>query len=349
MSSTFDARTAAQTLAFGPMAFQAARVLRDAGVLAFARERGDRGFDRSEAVEASGLSDYALAVLLDSGTSIGLLTLRDDGRYRLAPTGLFVLKDEMTRVNMDFVHDVCFLGAHALEASLREGRPAGLEVFGQWGTVYEALAELPPHVRKSWFGFDHYYSDAAFPEVLPLVLERRPRRLLDCGGNTGRWARRVLQADPDVRVTLLDHPGQLANAREQLGELGLLDRLDTVPIDFLDPSAALPGGHDVLWMSQFLDCFSEDEIVSILTRACEAMDEGARLFVLETYWDRQKQPTAAYVLAMTSIYFATIANGNSRMYHASDLRRCAGRAGLRVESEVDGLGVGHTLMTLVRA
>ncbi|MCA9488941.1 MAG: SAM-dependent methyltransferase [Myxococcales bacterium] len=349
MASTFDARTAAQTLAFGPMAFQAARVLRDAGVLAFARERGDHGFDRAEAVEASGLSDYALAVLLDSGTSVGLLSLSEDGRYRLAPVGLFVLKDEMTRVNMDFVHDVCFLGAHSLETSLREGRPAGLEVFGRWGTVYQALAELPPHVRKSWFGFDHYYSDAAFPEVLPIVLERRPRRLLDCGGNTGRWARRVLQADPDVRVTILDHPGQLANAREQLGELGLLDRLDTVPIDFLDPTAPLPGGHDVLWMSQFLDCFSEDEIVSILTRARDAMEEDARLFVLETYWDRQKQPTAAYVLAMTSIYFATIANGNSRMYHASDLRRCAERAGLRVDRELDGLGVGHTLMSLARA
>ena len=347
--STFDARTAAQTLAFGPMAFQAARVLRESGGLALARERGEAGFLRADLSERTGLSDYAAAVLLDAGTSLGLFSLRQDGRYRLAPVGLFVLKDEMTRVNMDFVHDVCFLGAHALDTSLREGRPAGLEVFGRWGTVYEALAELPPQVRRSWFGFDHYYSDAAFPEVLPLVLERRPRRLLDCGGNTGRWASRVLAADPAVRVTILDHPGQLANAREQVGARGLGDRLDTVPIDFLDPSAPLPPGHDVLWMSQFLDCFSEDEIVSILSRAREAMDAQARLFVLETFWDRQRQPTAAYVLAMTSLYFATIANGNSRMYHASDLHRCVGRAGLRVEREVDGLGVGHTLLVIARA
>ncbi len=347
MPPTFDARTAAQTLAFGPMAFQAARVLRDAGVLAYARERADEGFDRAEARDRSGLSDHALAVLLDAGTSIGLLSL-DRGRYRLAPVGLFVLKDEMTRVNMDFVHDVCFLGAHRLETSLQEGRPAGLEAFGPSRTVYEALAELPPHVRKSWFRFDHYYSDSVFPEVLPLVLESRPRRLLDCGGNTGRWAALVLQADPDVWVTLLDHPGQLANAREELQALGLGDRLSTAPIDFLDSDAALPRGYDLLWMSQFLDCFAEDEIVSILTRARAAMDDAARLFVLETFWDRQRQPTAAYVLAMTSIYFATIANGNSRMYHASDLIRCVERAGLRVEREVDGLGLGHTLLVLAR-
>jgi O-methyltransferase domain len=345
---TFDARAAAQQLAFGPLAFQAARVLRDSGVLALARERGDAGIDAGEVVERTGQSPYAAAVLLDAGTSSGLFTL-SEGRYRLAPLGLFVLKDEMTRVNMDFVHDVCFLGAHDLAASLEQGAPVGLRRFGGWATVYEALAHLPEDFRASWFGFDHYYSDAAFPEVLPRVLALRPRRVLDCGGNTGRWAARVLSADPSVRVTICDHPGQLANAREQLAAKGLADRLDLVPMDFLDAAAALPGEHDVLWMSQFLDCFSEEAIVSILTRARDAMGPDARLFVLETFWDRQRQPVAAFVLAMTSLYFTTIANGNSRMYHATDLIRCAAAAGLEVEEEVDGIGVGHTLLVLRRA
>jgi hypothetical protein len=343
-----DPRVAAQALAFGPLSFQAARVLRNQGVLAFARSVGSEGFTAAEVPAATGLSAYAVAVLLDCATSIGMFTAKGD-RYQLAPLGLFVLKDEMTRVNMDFVHDVCFLGAHSLEESLMTGEPTGLRVFGQWGTVYEALASLPEPVRTSWFGFDHYYSDAAFPVVLPQVLALRPNRLLDCGGNTGRWAARVLAADPEIRVTIGDHPGQLANARENLAAQGLADRLDTFAIDFKDPSAPLPSGHDVLWMSQFLDCFSEPEIVSILGRARDAMGADARLFVLETFWDRQPRETAAFVLAMTSLYFANIANGNSRMYHAKDLIRCASDAGLVVDREQDGIGVGHTLLVLRRA
>jgi hypothetical protein len=35
----------------------------------------------------------------------------------------------------------------------------------------------------------------------------------------------------------------------------------------LDESKSLPENHDAIGMSQFLDCFSEKEIISILKRA----------------------------------------------------------------------------------
>ncbi len=343
-----DAQSLAQHLAFGPLAFQAALLLRDHGVLELGRRRGDEGFVADDACAASKLSRYAVQVLLDAGTSSGLFTLADD-RYRLTTVGLYVLKDRMTRANMDFVQDVCYLGAYRLGDALREGRPAGLEVFGGWPTIYEGLKDLPEGVRRSWFAFDHFYSDGVFPQLVPMVLERRPRRILDCGGNTGKWAVQLLGADPELRVTILDHPGQLANARDNVAARGLADRLDTRPFDFLVQDAPLPGGHDVVWMSQFLDCFSEDEIVSILSRARAAMDDDARLFILETYWDRQSHPTAAYVLAMTSLYFAAMANGNSRMYHSRDLAACIAAAGLELERDIDGIGMSHTLMICRRA
>ena len=51
------------------------------------------------------------------------------------------------------------------------------------------LAQLPDQVQKSWFEFDHYYSDNAFPEVLPIVFANKPKRLLDVGGNTGKTSK----------------------------------------------------------------------------------------------------------------------------------------------------------------
>jgi hypothetical protein len=97
-------------------------------------------------------------------------------------------------------------------------------------------------------------------------------------------------------------------------------------------------------MSQFLDCFSEDEIVSILTRARKAMGSGTRLFIMETFWDRQRFEPAAFCLTMTSLYFTAIANGNSKMYHSDDMMRLVREAGLEIEAVHDGLGQGHSIM-----
>ena len=90
--------------------------------------------------------------------------------------------------------------------------------------------------------------------------------------------------------------------------------------------------------------FLEDEVTSICRRACESMDENSRLYIMETFWDRQKYETAAYCLTLTSIYFTALANGNSKMYHSDDMERCVNNAGLEVEEIVDGLGLGHSIM-----
>jgi hypothetical protein len=125
------------------------------------------------------------------------------------------------------------------------------------------------------------------------------------------------------------------------------DRIKGFGINLLNKEACFPkreGGLDAIWMSQFLDCFSEEEIVSILTRAKEAMDKGTRLFIMELFWDRQRFEPAAFCLTMTSLYFSAMANGNSKMYHSDDMKRLICQAGLEIESIYDGLGQGHSIM-----
>jgi hypothetical protein len=131
----------------------------------------------------------------------------------------------------------------------------------------------------------------------------------------------------------------LANARAA----GLGERIKGHPIDFLDPVSSIPQGADALWMSQFLCCFSEPEVVAILKRAHAAMTPATRLFILDTYWDRQKHDVARYCLNMSSLYFTVMANGNSRMYHSRDIADCVADAGLVIEQEIDHLGMSHTL------
>jgi hypothetical protein len=102
-------------------------------------------------------------------------------------------------------------------------------------------------------------------------------------------------------------------------------------------------------MSQFLDCFSQNEIVSILRRAAQSLPAGGNLYILELFWDRQPNATAAFCLQQTSLYFACIANGNSQMYHSADLLRCLRDSGLELIEERDQVGLYHTLLKCRRA
>ena len=346
--SVRDALFEAQKLAFAPVAFQVARVARDRGLLAALRTGGRLGRTLEELIEETGLNRYATLTLLEAGVSFGLSQRLETGRWILTATGYMVETDPMTRVNMDFIHDVCYRGLFHLEEALTEGRPAGLRVFGPWSTIYEALPHLPPDVQKSWFNFDHFYSDGAFDRALDHVFTRKPGRILDIGGNTGRFSVAACARDPRVRITLVDLPGQLDVARKHVTEAGVEDRVTLQDVDVLDPSARFPPEHDAIWMSQFLVCFSLEENERILHTAREAMSSTTDLWILDTFWDRTPNTIAQYCLHGTSPYFTALANGNSRVYAFDDQRAAIEKAGLMVAEVFEGLGLGHTLVRCTR-
>ena len=347
--SAVEAQRRAEFIAWGPAVFQSQRLMIKLGLLDMLRDCGEEGLTRTEIAERTGLSDYAAKCLLEASLCIGsVLVDADNGRYTLSKTGWFLLNDPATRVNIDFNHDVNYEGWFHLEEALLEGRPAGLRHFGSWPTVYEGLSQLPEQVQKSWFGFDHFYSDSSFPEALEIVFGKYGvKSLYDVGGNTGKWALRCVEHDKEVEVTVLDLPQQIEMMREHTKGKPGAERIKGYGINLLDAAAAFPkreGGLDAIWMSQFLDCFSMDEITSILSRAREAMTADTRLFIMETLWDRQRFDTAAFCLTMTSLYFTAIANGNSKMYNMEDMLQCVNDAGLRLENVYDGLGQGHSIL-----
>ena len=347
--SAVEAQRRAEFIAWGPAVFQSQRLMIKLGLLDMLRDCGEEGLTRTEIAERTGLSDYAAKCLLEASLCIGsVLVDADNDRYTLSKTGWFLLNDPATRVNIDFNHDVNYEGWFHLEEALLEGRPAGLRHFGSWPTVYEGLSQLPEQVQKSWFGFDHFYSDSSFPEALEIVFGKYGvKSLYDVGGNTGKWALRCVEHDKEVEVTVLDLPQQIEMMREHTKGKPGAERIKGYGINLLDAAAAFPkreGGLDAIWMSQFLDCFSMDEITSILSRAREAMTADTRLFIMETLWDRQRFDTAAFCLTMTSLYFTAIANGNSKMYNMEDMLQCVNDAGLRLENVYDGLGQGHSIL-----
>lgn len=343
--TALEAREKALRIAFAPIVFQATRVLRETGILEAVSQHRKEGISLDDLATKVGLPLYGVRVLLESGLGIGLVLLRDE-KYFLTKTGHFVLHDEFVRVNMDFVHDVCYLGLHALDKSIETGKPEGLKVFGSWPTIYEGLSQLSPEIQKSWFAFDHYYSDTSFPQAIVEVFKSEPRRLLDIGGNTGKWAMACMKYNPTVEVTIMDLPGQLDVARKKVAENHATDRVFFHPANILDEKQTFPQHFDVIWMSQFLDCFSDEEIISILKRCQPALTDDGCVYILEPFWDRQRYETAAFCLQQTSIYFTALANGNSQIYSADTFLKCIDAAGFEVVEQVEEIGLSHTLLKL---
>jgi hypothetical protein len=341
--SILQARAHAQHLAFGPVVFQAVRFAWKSGLLKAIDDADEHGASMEELERATALTPYALGVLLEI-TESAEVTICSSERHFLRKTGSMLLRDKMTQVNVDFIHDVCYKAMFYLDEALKTGKPAGLHSFSDADTIYEAMPTLPEKVQKSWYAFDHYYSDRAFKQAVRIVFTEPVECLLDIGGNTGNWTKCCLAHDDKVRVTIADLPGQLDKARDALKTTLHSERAAYFETDLLNCDCLLPSGFDVIWMSQFLDCFSEDQIAAILTKVRPALAQNGRVFIMETFVDRQRFEAATYSLNATSLYFAALANGNSRMYRSEVILSLLDQQGYDVANTHDDVGIGHTIL-----
>ncbi|WP_354622766.1 methyltransferase [Psychromonas sp. MME2] len=178
------------------------------------------------------------------------------------------------------------------------------------------------------------------------IFKDKPKRIFDIGGNTGRWSLQCVNYDSDVEMTIIDLPQQIEMAMKNVKAQGFADRIKGYPMNMLDKHLALPTGADIWWMSQFLDCFSPMEILSILQRVRNAMSKQAKLYILELFCDAQKYEAATLSLNATSLYFTCLANGNSRFYRSEDFLEIVEAAGFVVVKRSDDIGLGHTLLEL---
>lgn len=343
--SALDAISHAQFIAFAPYIFNASVMLRDKGILTTVEAARLNGISLEDVVAKVNMSHYGVRILMEAGLGIGLL-LRKEDKYFLSKTGHFFLNDNMTRVNTDFMRDVCYEGAKELESSIENDKPEGLKYLGDWSTIYQGLSILPEPAKTSWFKFDHYYSDHTFPEAMPMIFEHQPKKIMDIGANTGKFTLACLNYNAEVELGLVDLGIQLGVAQQNIEAAGFANRVSYHERNVLDKDTELPKGYDTIWMSQFLDCFADDEVVFILEKCHSALTDDGRVFINELFWDRQNFEASAFSLQMTSLYFTTMANGNSQMYDSKVFLNLVDKAGFEIVMQKDNIGQVHTILEL---
>lgn len=339
-----EALEEAHRIAFAPFVFQASVSLRKLGILEYIFDQREKGGPTAKEIsEELSLSPYGVGVLLEIAQTSNIVSKNETDNYELTKVGYFLNYNETASVNLNFAHDVCYKGLFHLNESIKTGKPEGLKELGQWPTIYEGLSQLKPAEQKAWFDFDHHYSDDIFAEALEKIFEKKPKKLFDIGGNTGKFSIRCCDFNEEVNVTIVDLPGQLNMALANAEAKGFKDRITGHPIDWLSENPQIPAGADLIWMCQFLDCFSEDEIVKVLSTCAESMEENTELVIVETFTDRQAFRASQFILEATSLYFTVLANGNSKMYPASVFLRLIDEAGLKLQEDIT-LGDYHTML-----
>ena len=85
--SARDAQRLAEFIAWGPVVFQASRIILKWGILDLIRDSKE-GLTRQEICERTGRSDYAVKCLLEASLCIGTLLVNPQTeRYTLSKTG----------------------------------------------------------------------------------------------------------------------------------------------------------------------------------------------------------------------------------------------------------------------
>lgn len=341
--TALEAQYAAQKIAFAPIIFQVSKSMRDLGILELLHQHDKTGLTLNEMVEKSKLSKYALQTLLETSLSADIVKIIDE-KYYITKTGYFLFNDKMTKINMDYNHDVNYQGLYHLNDALTKGEASGLKVFGEWKTIYPALSSLPKNAKKSWFAFDHYYSDTAFDEAINILLRHKPRKILDIGGNTGKFSIQLARTSQNTKVTILDLPQQIELATKNIEREGMNKQVDFIGLNVLDHTQEIPSGYDIIWMSQFLDCFKEEDIITLLKRVKKSMQKGSLIYIMEPLWDKQRFETSAYCIINTSPYFTAMANGNSKMFNSKDMMDYITKAGLEVKEEIHNIGICQSIL-----
>jgi len=339
--TALEAQYEAQKIAFAPIVFQVVRTMRDLNILDVL-SKNKTGLTYDELSKECEISKYGIQVLCETALSAGVVFIKEE-KVILSKIGFFINSDKMTKANMNYNHHVNYQGLFYLDEAIKNEKAEGLKVFGEWETIYPALSTLPKEAKESWFTFDHFYSDSAFSYAIKKLKELKPKKILDIGGNTGKFATLFALENPNIEITIMDLPQQIKLAKQTIYEKNI-QNIATYEGNILLEETLIPKDFDIYWMSQFLDCFKEEQIVFILKKLKKSMGKESEVCIMEPFWDKQNNETAAYCVINTSPYFTAMANGYSKMFKYTDFVKLLEEAEFEIIETIDNIGLCQTII-----
>jgi predicted O-methyltransferase YrrM len=276
-------------------AFMESRVLLTAAELDLFTELAREPRTAAALAEAHRWQPRPLSLVLDALVAIELLS-KQDGIYRCQPAVAEKLSaDSPTSLLASVQHAAALWDRWAtLTARVTGGAPRpGLEDTRAFVEAMHAIAR-PLATR-----------------MVAAVQPAGARRLLDLGGATGTYTMAFLEAVPGLRATLFDLPEVIPLARERLSAGGWIDRVTLVSGNFL--TDALPGGHDLAWLSAVIHSNGPEENLALYRRVFDALVPGGRIVIRDHVMSEDHTSPRAGALFAINMLGAT-ARGRTYSY-----------------------------------
>ena len=209
--------------------------------------------------------------------------------------------------------------------SLKQNSNVGLRRFpGNENNLYARLSH-DPFLEKTFQDSMSSLSTSANTYLADQVDLSGVKHLVDAGGGDGTNAIRLARANPHLKVTIFDAPTVCERAEKNIGQAGLVGRVDTHPGDFFVRD--FPAGIDCILFAHMLTIWSPEKDTALLRRAYEALPSGGQVIIFNMMgWDDETGPMTT---ALGSPYFLSIATGEGMLYTWKELESFLSAAGFR--------------------
>jgi predicted O-methyltransferase YrrM len=265
--------------------FMAAKHLFAANELGLFECLADGPADLTTLAARTGLPERSARISADAMVALGLLA-HDAAGYRNTPATQFFLAGTTPadlRPFLRFWDRISYPAWERLAQSLSKGPEAQITDLDE------------ESARIASAGIESITMGSALALAHGAELAGR-ERLLDIGGGTGFWSMTLVDAQPELRATVVELPTVATIARERVAGAGLADRVAVVAADAL--GVPLPTGHDAFLVANLIHYFSPGENRELLTRIREAAAPGALLLVADFWTDpTHTEPLMAALMA----------------------------------------------------
>lgn len=222
-----------------------------------------------------GASARHTGLLLRACVGLGLLERTGDA-YRNAPSAeTFLVPGKPTYLGDALRYsDDLYATWGRLEESLKSGRPAK--------PAEDYTGRNPEQTRHFVRGM-HNRALGIGMGLLSLVDLDGRGSMLDVGGGPGTYSALLARRYPQLRPTVMDLPDVVAIAAEIIAEMGLTERVATLPGDY--KRSDFPHGQDVVLISGVFHRESEATCRGLIERGRDALRPGGLVIVSDVFTD----------------------------------------------------------------
>ncbi len=273
--------------------------------------------------EETATHPQALYRVLRALASVGVFAEEPGGgrRFRLTPTAELLRSDVhgSQRALAILMGEEYFRAWGDLLYSVRTGKPAFDVIFGQ--PLFEFLSRNPEQSAN----FDramvaaHGYETAAMLEACDFS---QYASLIDVGGGNGNTLCGILRRHTHLQGTLYDLPGVIERAGQTIERGGMSNRIHLASGDFFE---SVPGGGDAYLLRHIVHDWDDEKAGRILGNIRQVINEGARLFIVDSVIPEGNEPFFSKLLDLTML----VAPGGQERTEA-EFRDLLRRAGFRL-------------------